>query len=248
MNVVEARNLGIRRGDLWVARGAAFTVPEGAFVAVLGPNGAGKSSLLLTALGLLEADEGELRLFGKRPEDMSPNDVGYVPQTRELDRRFPARAWELVATGMHPAWPGLRARARRDRALASMADAGVDGLADRPISALSGGELQRVYLARCFVRAPKLMLLDEPAAGMDIAGEAAMYHLLEAYQKKQHATVLMVTHDWEGARLHASHVLIVAGGEVLFAPPGEVRLEERLLHLFGHRGHARETHTGHHHA
>lgn len=242
MTALEAKQLGVRRGENWVVRGANFEVPDGAFVAVLGPNGAGKTSLLLSIMGLLKPDEGEVQLFGAAASAAAADTIGYVPQTKELDRSFPAKAWEVVASGQLRRWPGIASRRYRDAALVAMESAGVAGLEDRAVSTLSGGELQRVYLARCFVREPKLMLLDEPATGMDVAGEAAMYHLLERYQKQHNATVMMVTHDWEGARLHASHVLILSANGVLFAQPDAVPLEEQLLHIFGHRGHAKESH------
>jgi len=118
-----------------------------------------------------------------------------------------------------------------------MREAGVAHVAGRAIATLSGGELQRVYLARCLVRRPRLLILDEPGAGMDLAGEAEMYHLLEDYRKASNATVLMITHDWEGARVHATHVLLMHQGLAGFGPPEEVAREERLLAVFGFTGH-----------
>ena len=241
---VETDRVSVRFGDFHALRDVSFAAPEGAFVAIIGPNGAGKSTLLNVILGLQRADSGSVRLFGRRPEETDPHRIGYVPQLKTLDRRFPARALELVVTGITRRWPWRVSQEQRGRALAAMERAGVARVAERPIAALSGGELQRVYLARCLVREPSLLVLDEPGAGMDVAGEADMYHLLVDYQRVHRATVLMITHDWEGARTHASHVLLMQQGLVGFGPPEEVAQEERLLTVFGYVGHRAASHGG----
>ncbi|MCF6285300.1 MAG: ATP-binding cassette domain-containing protein, partial [Candidatus Hydrogenedentes bacterium] len=135
-------------------------------------------------------------------------------------------------------------RTHRERALRVMERTGVGNLANQSVQALSGGELQRAFLARSLVSKPQLLLLDEPAAGMDICGEAAMYHLLCDYQAESGATVMMITHDWEGARCHADQVLLLNRTVVGFGSAQEAASEERLLSLFGHRGHVHETHAG----
>jgi zinc transport system ATP-binding protein len=234
---IESERVSVRFGDFHALRDISFAAPDGAFVAVIGPNGAGKSTLLHVILGLQRADQGTVRLFGRPPDEMNPLEVGFVPQVKTLDRRFPGNALELVVTGITRRWPWRIRREHRERALEAMKEAGVAHVSHRDIAKLSGGELQRVYLARCLVRRPKLLILDEPAAGMDVAGEAEMYHLLQDYQKVSNATVLMITHDWEGARVHATHVLLMNHGLAGFGPPEEVAREDRLLAVFGFTGH-----------
>lgn len=237
---VEAKGIHLRHGRIDILRDVNMAVPEGAFVAIIGPNGAGKTSLLHVLLGLESPTSGEALLFNSPPGRLAASALGYVPQVKTLDRSFPAKAAELVATGIVPAWPWkVRASIRRE-AVAAMERCGIENLADRPIPALSGGELQRVYLARCLVRRPKLLILDEPAAGMDLGGEADMYHFLCAYQKETAATILMITHDWEGARVHADLVLLLDRGLAAFGPPEETANEARLLRVFGHAGHRRD--------
>jgi zinc transport system ATP-binding protein len=101
---------------------------------------------------------------------------------------------------------------------------------------LSGGQLQRVYLARALVRRPRLLLLDEPATGVDRLGEVDLYRHLEAYQEETGATILMITHDWEAAH-HASHVLVLNRRVIGFGPPERALSEECLRQAFGHLGH-----------
>ena len=239
---IEVERVSVRFGDVDALRAVSFVVPTGAFVALIGPNGAGKTTLLNVVLGLQRPGRGAARVLGRPPESLPPESLGYIPQVKTLDRSFPGRALELVVTGIRRAWPWRISSADRAAAMAAMERTGAARVADRPIAKLSGGELQRVYLARALVRGPQLLVLDEPGAGMDIAGEAEMYHILEHYRRDRGATVLMITHDWEGARTHATHVLLMDRGLAAFGAPAEVAREERLLQVFGYAGHRAASH------
>ena len=240
-NAVEINNVTVQFGDFTALSDISLAIPEGAYTAIIGPNGAGKSTLLNVILGLTEPTLGTVSLFGAVPADLPGADIGFLPQLKTLDRTFPAVALELVVTGLRRRWPVRVTRAERDLAMAALQRTGAAQVAHRPLAKLSGGELQRVYLARAIARRPRIMVLDEPAAGMDIAGEADLYHILGDYQVETGATVLMITHDWEGARYHASHVLLLSQRVVQFGPPEEVMREENLLEVFRHAGHAKAT-------
>lgn len=240
---VKVDGIGMRFGRVEALQSVTFTVPNGAFVAIIGPNGAGKSTLLHIILGLLTPSQGSVRLFGHTPAEFPASDLGYIPQLKTLDRSFPAKAIELVVTGLRRSWPWRIHKEDRAKALTAMEQTGVAQLSERSINALSGGELQRVYLARSLVRKPRLVILDEPAAGMDAMGEADMYHLLGRYQKENESTILMITHDWEGARYHASHVLLLDRAMLDFGPPETLARNERLLRMFGFTGHVETTHA-----
>ncbi len=241
--VLEVRDISMRFGLVRALEGVSFSVPRGAFVAIIGPNGAGKSTLLQIILGLQAPTEGAVTLFGGPPAKFPARSLGYIPQLKTIDRSFPAKAIELVVTGLRRGWPWYIRKDEREAALAAMAQTGVDALADRQIAALSGGELQRVYLARSLVRKPTLVVLDEPTAGMDAMGEADMYHLLARYQEDVDATILMITHDWEGARFHASHALLLDRQLIDFGPSDEIARNERLMRMFGFTGHIESTHN-----
>jgi zinc transport system ATP-binding protein len=242
---VEVDNVSVSYGDFYALENISFQVPQAAFVAVIGPNGAGKSTLLHTMLGLLAPDEGTIRLLGGHPKKLPVGSIGYIPQFKTLNKTFPAVALELVVTGLQRQWPWKISTEERHQALEAMERTGVVDLATRAVGKLSGGELQRVYLARSLVRKPKLMFFDEPAAGMDLSGEADMYHILEHYRQETGTTICMITHDWEGARIHASHVLLLNRRVIGFGAPKEVAREENLLQVFGHSGHAEATHGPH---
>lgn len=234
---IDVEALSVRLGRHLALDRLTLALPEGAFLAILGPNGGGKTTLLKVLLGLIAPNEGRARVFGQAPADVAPQWIGYVPQVKTLDRSFPALSLELVVSGLRARWPARIGRSERQAALEALGRVGAAHLADRPIAQLSGGELQRVFLARSFARGPRLVLLDEPAAGMDVAGEADMYALLEAYQRTSGATVLMVTHDWEAARHHAGHVLVLNRRAISFGPPAAALGEAFMRQAFGHIGH-----------
>ncbi len=235
--VVRCQEVTARLGDHPAVEGLTFRLEAGDFLAVAGPNGAGKTTVLKLLIGLVQPAAGTLEVFGRRPQDVPATWIGYVPQVKTLERRFPALAEELVLTGLRPAWPGrLRAEDRR-RARMALALVGAESLAAQPIAQLSGGQLQRVYLARSLARRPRLLLLDEPAAGMDVAGESDLYQILEDFQRAERSTVIMITHDLDVARHHATRALLLDRRPLGFGPPGEVLVEARLRQAYGHLGH-----------
>ncbi len=234
---VRLEGVTVRYGGYRALEDVSLTVPRGAFVAVIGPNGAGKSTLLKVLLGLVRPSGGRVLLFGRPLAQVPPNWIGYVPQFKTLDRSFPALAMELVVSGLRRSWPGWIGKDERRAALAALARVRGEALAEKPLARLSGGELQRVYLARAFVRRPRLLLLDEPATGMDVLGEADMYRMLEAYRDETGATILMITHDWEAAYHHATRVLVLNRRVIGFGPPERALTDECLRRAFGHVGH-----------
>lgn len=244
---IAVSNLTVAFGDYCALDDLSFTVPPGAFVAIVGPNGAGKSTLIKVLLGLIAPRSGSVRLLGSEGQDVPVDRLGYVPQIKQMDRTFPARAIELVATGWQRSWPWRLRGERREAAMAALKQVGASHLAERPLSGLSGGELQRVYLARSLAREPRLVLLDEPATGIDEAGKADICRLLEAYQRNRAATLMMVTHDWQIAHHHASHVLLINRRLIAFDAPAAALSESHLSTAFGHIGHHHHhTHSGPH--
>lgn len=219
-------------------RDISFEVDQGDFVAVVGPNGSGKTTLLRVLLGLLPASSGGAHVLGRAPNSVEPGLVAYVPQVKRLDRSFPARAVDLVLTAVQQRWPFRISDGARARALDALRRVGAETLADRSLEGLSGGELQRVYLARSLARQPRLILLDEPATGIDVAGAADLYDVLESDQDERDTTVVMVTHDWNAAYHHATRVLLLDGQQVGFGAPEDVLTDAGLREAFGHTGHA----------
>lgn len=236
--VVVTSGLTVRFGAHVVLEDITFEAGTGDFVAIVGPNGAGKTTLLRVLLGLVEPTDGRVRVRGQTPPASDSGLIGYVPQVKTLDRTFPARAIDLVLTALRQRWPFRVTDEERERATAVLDQVGGRALAERSLGELSGGELQRVYLARSLVRKPKLILLDEPATGIDVTGTSDFYEVLEEDQAARGTTVLMVTHDWNAAYHHASHVLLIDRTQVSYGPPSSALTEECLRQAFGHIGHA----------
>ncbi|AFH50477.1 Zinc transport system ATP-binding protein [Ignavibacterium album JCM 16511] len=237
MNAVEVKNLSLSYGDIKVLENLNFNIPENSFVSIVGPNGAGKTTLMKILLGLIKDYSGEIKIFDKHPDEIDPHLIGYVPQIKTMDRNFPALSIELVASGLLRKWPWSVKGYDKENSIKALEMVKAEHLAYRPITELSGGELQRVCLARSIVRNPKLVVLDEPATGIDAIGEADLYNLLEAYQNKSNATVLMITHDWHVAHHHSDYVLLLNRKQVSFGHPEEALSEQNLRTAFGHIGH-----------
>ena len=227
----QVNDISIRFGSYTALTGVCFPVMPGDFITVIGPNGGGKTTLLKALLGLTPLSAGDIVIPGGR------RGLAYVPQFKTMDRRFPAVAEELVASGMTRRWPAFMGSGTRQKAREALAAIGAQRLCGRSVSALSGGELQRVFLARAMVSEPRVLLLDEPATGIDAVGEADMYRLLEEFQTRSGAAILLVTHDWHAVRHHCSQVLILNGAQVAFGPPSTTLTEPNLQRAFGHLGH-----------
>lgn len=234
---LHVQHVSVWFGDALVLEDVSFDLEAGQFLAIVGPNGAGKSTLVRVALGLVRPRKGHAQVLGGSAKENARR-IGYVPQLKTFDRTFPATALELVVTGLRRRWPATVRPAEADQALAALTRVGAAGLARRPVERLSGGELQRAYLARALVRRPDLVLLDEPATGVDFLAEHDLYDLLEKYQGDSGATVVMVTHDLAAARYHASRVLVLNRRVHGYGAPEEVMGEECLEQAFGHRHHA----------
>ncbi len=233
MIAVETRNLTVKLGENTPLDEVSCQIHHGEFVAVLGPNGAGKSVFLKTVLGLFEPAAGEVLVYGKPPGRVEPSSLGYVPQLKTFDRSFPALAEELVATGLHLTWRSRLSAGDRQLVRASLETVGAAHLASRSLGGLSGGELQRVYLARALIRKPRLVLLDEPVTGIDSVGESDFYRVLEAYRQEHGATIIMVTHDWEIASHYGCHVLVLNRRVISFGSPAEALCEDCLKRAYG---------------
>lgn len=230
--------LGVDYGSFTALAGIGFSLDEGRFLAVVGPNGAGKSTLIKVLAGLLAPSSGTASIAGIPCGPAACGQFAYIPQLKTLDRTFPALAVELVVAGMRRRWPWRMTAREQQAAMEALAQAGVEDVAWRPVSMLSGGQLQRVYIARALVRSPSIVLLDEPATGVDAPGEAELYRLLREYQARHGATVVMVTHNWTVAREQASDVLLINRIQTGFGSPAEVLTPDRLAETYEQAGYA----------
>ena len=241
---IEVRNLGLKIQENQILENINFEVKLGEYVSIVGPNGAGKSSLLKVLLGLIKGYQGTVSICKNLTGSMPKNYVGYVPQIKTLDRNFPAIALELVANGLTGKWAWAINRKDKEVCMLALQQAGIEKLANRSLRTLSGGELQRVYLARALVRHPKVLIFDEPATGIDAKIESDMCLLIDRYKSEHNAAILTVTHDWNSAFHHSDYVLMINRRQYCFLPPSEAFTDDILRELFGHIGHRHQMKFG----
>jgi zinc/manganese transport system ATP-binding protein len=197
---------------------------EGAPTAIFGPNGAGKSTLLKTMVGMLKPDSGHVDLGG-----CSRTDIAYLPQQAEIDRSLPVSVRDLVATGL---WhrTGLFGRVDRDgraRVLAALERVGLEDFAERPISALSSGQFQRVLFARILVQDAQVILLDEPFNAVDARTTFDLLELVRGWHEERR-TVIAVLHDYEQVRAWFPYTLLMAREVIAWGATADVLVDANL--------------------
>lgn len=208
--VIGADHLSFSYGKVPILKEVGFSIQSGDFVGIIGSNGAGKSTLLKLITGLLPPSGGSIRLFGTElPKFRDWSKIGYVPQNGAYaGSSFPATALEVVKLNLFSQIGFLRfpKRRHREQALRALRMVGMQDYAGRLIGNLSGGQMQRVLIARVLVNSPQVMLLDEPTNGMDEKAAGSLYELLQHLNRKHGITIVMVTHDVERASRYLRRV------------------------------------------
>ena len=216
--------------------GLDLSVPSGSLYAVLGPNGSGKSTLMRALLGLVAAERGEVQVAGRPLGSWKRRElarvVGAVSQTESVT--FPITVRELVSMGRYPHLGPLGAESVADREAVRSALERCDalGLEERPVTTLSGGEFQRVRIARALAQEPEVLALDEPTASLDIRHEMSILHLLDAAARGG-TTVLLITHHLDLAARFADRMMLLDGGRVAAeGTPAQVMRKEVLTSVY----------------
>ncbi|MFH1651608.1 MAG: metal ABC transporter ATP-binding protein [Chloroflexota bacterium] len=203
--LVKLEDIWVQYDGTTVLQGINLAVMPHNFLAVIGPNGGGKTTLLKVILGLIKPSRGRVTVLGGSPERQRKH-IGYIPQHNLFDRDFPISVGDAVLTGRYP-WAGLGRRYRgadREAAAKALREAGMWEQRDRQIGKLSGGEQQRVFIARALVAEPQLLLLDEPTSSVDPAAQTEFYELLE--RLKQQMAIILVTHDIGAVSIYVDDV------------------------------------------
>lgn len=216
--LIRARNLGVWRGNRYILQHADLDLPAGKIVTLIGPNGAGKTTLVRSVIGLIKPDQGTVeRRAGLR--------IGYMPQKMHMDPSLPLNVARFLALGGKP-----------QLALEEVLDlTGIAHLTRTPMQQLSGGETQRVLLARALLRDPHLLVLDEPVQGVDITGQEALYSLIHDIRRKRQCGVLLVSHDLHLVMANTDTVICLNQHICCQGHPEQVSSDPAYLALFGGR-------------
>lgn len=227
-------NVGVRFGELSILNDVNLSIHAGEFIVVLGPNGAGKTTLLKLLLGLIRPSAGQIRVLGRTPR-RGNQAIGYVPQHRIIEPETPLRARDLVGFGLdgHRWGIGLPSHARRETIDRALEEVDALSLAESPVGLLSGGEQQRLMIAQALLTDPKILLLDEPLANLDLAHQQEVVGLISRICRTRGVTTLLVSHDINPLLQATDRVLFLARGHAAIGAPSEVINNETLSRLYG---------------
>lgn len=234
--VLRVESLSFAYGKRTILSDVSFALDQGQWLTIVGPNGAGKTTLLRCLLGLLRPERGEVTVAGRSLAAMSPRDIArlmaLLPQQAEMPFGFSVR--EIVAMGRTPHLGRFQPMTTQDHELVDQAlrDTETTDLADRPVTALSGGETQRVFLARAFAQNTPLLILDEPTTNLDLFHERTLLDQVHARQQKDTA-ILAVLHDLNLAARYSDLILVLSAGRVVaIGPPQTILTTERIQSVF----------------
>ncbi|MAT39477.1 MAG: hypothetical protein CL946_07720 [Ectothiorhodospiraceae bacterium] len=258
---IEFNRVSVRYGDTLALQDVSFAVEPGSFWGIIGPNGAGKSTLIKALFGLIPVDSGTIRIMG---EDIAESKqyrqrIGYVPQHNTLKRDFPLQVREVVSSGLYGKL-GLFRRMKPthwkavERALEKTQ---LTHLGGRLVSDLSGGEFQRVLIARALVTEPQILILDEPTTALDVEAAESLYEWINQIQAEYGATVILISHDIGVVSMYVDAVACLNKKLVAHGKPNEVITEGTMEDMYGcgsvlfHHGEVphmvvKKPHEGHH--
>lgn len=230
---LEVEGLRVHLGGRRVLEDVSFRVPAGSLVGVIGPNGAGKSTLLRAILGVIAVDAGRVQVLGQAGR-VARRELVWVPQRGDVVWDFPLTVSDVVAQGRWPTLGLFRRMGPEDRRRVDEAleRTGMTALRDRGIDALSGGQQQRMFLARALAQDGRVLLLDEPFAGVDALSEGVLHGVLRE-QRESGRTVVVVHHDLGTAATLFDHVILLNRSVVASGPTSEVLVPTRLAAAYG---------------
>ena len=231
-NALDVKNLTVELGGHHVLENISFSVPAGTTCAIIGPNGAGKSVLVKAILRLLPKISGEVTMFNTPHEKYRQiaRQVSYVPQRLELDRAFPLTVRGLFSLKSHQ--PLGMSSADKEHMQHLLTLVGAQNHLDRRLTDLSGGQLQRVMIAYSLMDRPKLLFLDEPAAGIDVAGQETVYALLQRIEAQEHLTIVFISHELDVVMHYADQVVCLNQKMLCAGPPDEALTTEVLHEMY----------------
>ena len=214
--LVKLINVGLLRNQKWLVKGVSLTVEKGQIVTLIGPNGSGKSTTAKIAIGIHKNIEGKVEKF--------TNKIGYVPQKISIDWTLPLRVSDFMV---------LTENLSDEAINEALSLTGAEHLKHKSLGNLSGGEFQRVLLARAVSKKPELLVLDEPVQGVDFTGEIALYKLIKEISEKLNCGILLISHDLHTVMSATDFVLCLNGHVCCSGTPKDVAMNNEYKVLFG---------------
>lgn len=226
-------DLGINYGPMVALTGVSFTIHSGDLVGVVGPNGSGKSTLLKSIAGMVAIQHGEVTHAG-RPLHRQSARIAYVPQGDDVNWEFPLSALDVVLMGRYRSigWVRRPSAEDRQRALEALERVGLAGMEARHISQFSGGQQQRIFLARALAQEPRIVLLDEPMTGIDIRNRGVLHGIISELRERG-AIILMATHDLDEVQDKTTHILCLNRRMIAFGPTESTFTPDAIRATFG---------------
>jgi zinc/manganese transport system ATP-binding protein len=242
--VFEDGSVQFGRRTIWEE--ASFSIQAGELVGLIGPNGTGKTTLLRVLLGQVPLASGQVRVLDAPPGRGNPA-IGYVPQRRSLAADLSVRGFDLVMLGLvgHRWGFGPATASERRQVLEALDAVGASSYADRPVGLLSGGEQQRLLIAQALLTRPRLLLLDEPLASLDLKSQHDFVHLVEQIRRERGISVLMVAHDLNPLLELLNSMVFMLDGKVVSGRLDEVVRSDLLSRLYDTPVHVHVTVDGH---
>ena len=216
--LLKVENAGVSINDKSLVKGVSFEIKKGEIVTLIGPNGSGKSTTAKIALGIYKKIDGKVKKYTDK--------IGYVPQKISIDWTLPIRVLDFMT---------LTEELTQDQINIALNLTGVEHLKDKSLSNLSGGEFQRVLIARAISKKPELLVLDEPVQGVDFKGEIALYELIKQISEKMKCGILLISHDLHVVMSATDFVLCLNGHVCCSGAPHKVVKDSKYKELFGDR-------------
>ena len=228
--LVKLENAGVQRTSKWLVKGISFEISQGQIVTLIGPNGSGKTTTAKIILNIMNADEGQIT--------RNTDKMAYVPQKINIDWTMPLRVIDFMK---------ITNNLNNNQVLESLTTTGVDKLLYNQIHNLSGGEFQRVLIARAIAKKPDLLVLDEPVQGVDYNGEIALYNLIKKISLNLNCGILLISHDMHFVMSTTDHVVCLNGHICCSGSPSSVVKNPEYIKLFGEHNSETLSYYQHHH-
>ena len=216
--LLKIEDVGLLKNDKWLVKGVSLEIKQGEIVTLIGPNGSGKSTTAKIALGIYKEVEGKVKKF--------TNKIGYVPQKISVDWTLPIRVIDFMSLTDEPT---------NEQINIALSLTGVEHLRNKSLGNLSGGEFQRVLIARAIAKQPELLVLDEPVQGVDFKGEVVLYELIKKISEELNCGILLISHDLHVVMSATDYVVCLNGHVCCSGTPQVVAKNNKYQELFGDR-------------